>query len=123
MALGAPFLEGSRKVLPLIRARRGQVYLAALGGERRSPFFLSPPRILSLEDLSSYVERNSGFLTVADQALSQELSGKNIKVSTFASVRGGAVALLGTALFGQAVDPGEARALYIRDPDTGASRR
>ncbi|HOI81127.1 MAG: tRNA (adenosine(37)-N6)-threonylcarbamoyltransferase complex dimerization subunit type 1 TsaB [Thermovirgaceae bacterium] len=122
MALGAPLLDGSEKILPLVRARRGQVYLAALGGERRSPFFLSPPRILSLEDLASSVELKSGFLTVADddQALSRELSEMNIRVSNFASVRGGTVALLGGALFGQAVDPGEVRALYIRTPDTGA---
>jgi hypothetical protein len=61
-------------------------------------------------------------LTVADddQALSRELSEMNIRVSNFASVRGGTVALLGGALFGQAVDPGEVRALYIRTPDTGA---
>ncbi len=86
------------------------------------PFFLSPPRILSLEDLASSVELKSGFLTVADddQALSRELSEMNIRVSNFASVRGGTVALLGGALFGQAVDPGEVRALYIRTPDTGA---
>lgn len=43
MALGAPLLDGSEKILPLVRARRGQVYLAALGGSADPRSFSLPP--------------------------------------------------------------------------------
>jgi hypothetical protein len=67
---------------------------------------------------------NSTHFVLADEdpRLRQDLAESGIPSSLTAFVRGGSVALLGSLFLGEAVDPGQARAIYIREPDTGLDR-
>ena len=124
LALAAPFLDGKSTLVPLIRARKGQVYFSVIEGEAKCPLVISPPGISPASRLTAMEGLNSTrfILAVGDPRLHQDLAGTGILPSLTGFFRGGTVALLGASSLDKAVDPGEVRALYIREPDTGPGR-
>ena len=124
LVLAAPFLDGMSTLVPLIRARKGQVYFSVIGGEAKRPVIISPPVISPVHSLVTMEGLNARRFILADgdPRLRQDLSGTGILPSLTGYIRGGAVAQLGASSLDKAVDPGEVRALYIREPDTGLGR-
>lgn len=121
LALAAPFLDGMRTLVPLIRARKGQVYFSVIEGKLESPLIISPPDISPVGRLAIMEDLNARRFILADgdPRLRQDLARSGIPPSLTGFIRGGTVALLGAFSLDKAVDPGGVRALYIREPDTG----
>lgn len=123
-ALAAPFLNGKRKVIPVIRARAGFAYSAVIGGSLPEIVCVEPPGLFQISELERNDRSGPGSLMVFDDDcdLLGEMSGPDDSNNTVSSIRGGYVALLGFAKLGDAISPSSARGQYLRDPEIGRKK-
>ncbi len=121
LVLGNPFLDGSRVVVPLSRARKGSVYFSVISGTGVSPAYISPPSVTDIRDLKEELKDLERCFYVAndDRLLIEELSQGGFEPAVRTSPKGSTVACLGELMSGRSHPPREARALYLRAPDTG----
>lgn len=121
LALAAPFLNGKREIIPVIRARSGFAYSSVISGSLSDVLCVAPPDFFSLGELAIVNRFAPGSLMVLDddRELLDEITEWENSSCTVSSVRGGYVALLGDAMFEKAVLPSKASGLYLRDPDIG----
>lgn len=122
--LAAPFLNGKRKVVPVIRARSGFIYSSVISGSLPDIFCVAPPDSFSLAEMSIEGRFDPGSLMVVDddRELLDEIAEWKNSNYTVSSIRGGYVALLGDAMFEKTILPSKASGLYLRDPDIGRKK-
>ena len=123
-ALAAPFLNGKRKVIPVIRARCGFVYSSMIGGSLANIVCVDPPGLFQVAELDRKDRSGPGALMVFDDdcALLGDISELEYANRSVSSIRGGYVALLGCASFGEAVLPSSASGRYLRAPEIGRKK-
>ncbi|MDO9508107.1 MAG: tRNA (adenosine(37)-N6)-threonylcarbamoyltransferase complex dimerization subunit type 1 TsaB [Thermovirgaceae bacterium] len=121
LALAAPFLNGTRLVFPVIRARRGYVYSSALSGCLSNAVPAAAPRFLPVGELTCGGKDDALSLLIVDddEELMKEIAVLKAPNIAKSSIRGGYVALLGDAMFDKAVFPTAAIGNYLREPDIG----
>ena len=123
-ALAAPFLNGKRMVVPVIRAGKGVVYSSVITGSLSDIIRVAPPNSSPVGELINPDRMDPDYFMVFDddQQLIDEFSELNKFNYAVSSIRGGYVALLGGAMIVKAVLPTRATGFYLRDPDIGRKK-
>lgn len=123
-ALAAPFLNGKRVVVPVIRAGRGFAFSSVIKGSLSEVIGVSPPNSFPVGELFNLDRMGSEYFMVLDdeQELIDEIPELENLNHAVSSIKGGYVALLGSLMFEKAVLPASARGLYLRDPDIGRKK-
>lgn len=123
-ALAAPFLNGKRLVVPVIRARRGFVYSSMVSGLISNLISVAPPGFFPVSEVLRPDRFAMDSLTVFDddRDLLDDISGLESSNNIISSIRGGYVALLGEAMFETAIAPSNASGQYLRGPEIGRKK-
>ncbi|HPD97058.1 MAG TPA: tRNA (adenosine(37)-N6)-threonylcarbamoyltransferase complex dimerization subunit type 1 TsaB [Synergistales bacterium] len=119
--LAAPFLDGNRRVMSVIRSRKGFFYYSVLEGQYSERRLITPPSLESTAELMNIcgIFNPSVLVLDGDPVFREEMKIPDSVYAEWVSVRGGWVALIGESLSKNAIPPSEARGYYIREPDIG----
>jgi tRNA threonylcarbamoyladenosine biosynthesis protein TsaB len=122
--LAAPFLDGNRRVMSVIRSRKGYFYYSVLEGQYSEPCLVIPPSLEAASGLADICGMTKPSVLVLDDdpVFREETEIPENVDSEWRSVRGGWVALIGESLSKNVIPPSEARGFYIREPDIGQTR-
>ena len=120
LAMAFPLLGTGRVVVPIVKARSGAVYVASYAVSAEAVDEVLPPRYLELLKLASTLRvlarpGSELLLAGADALLFEEIISLGYQIIDSAEISG--ASMLQAAEGIAPVDPADARAVYLRNPD------